>query len=204
MMLKQAFPEWKSNGGIFFALEQNPATPWRGAVDALSLDLDYYGNRSGSKIVSSLVKALCEDGALSLDSITALAALLIAKYGLSWSRMWEAVTKEYDPLNNYDMKEVFDEDGTRAGSSTSSDAQNIFGFNSAEASPANSSSMQGSVSETTGTNHTLTRSGNIGVTTSAQMLQGEIDVRMRSFFEIVYTNIDEVLTIPVFGCMDEE
>ena len=47
-------------------------------------------------------------------------------------------------------------------------------------------------------NYELTRSGNIGVTTSQQMLQSEIDLWQYDFYKIVYANIDEVLTIAVY------
>ena len=45
---------------------------------------------------------------------------------------------------------------------------------------------------------TLTRSGNIGVTTSQQMLQAELDIRTYDFYKSVYDDIDHVLTTPVY------
>lgn len=56
-------------------------------------------------------------------------------------------------------------------------------------------------SGTTKTEHdyVLTRSGNIGVTTSQQMAQSEIDLwKMFDFFKIVYADIDSILTLPVY------
>lgn len=48
-------------------------------------------------------------------------------------------------------------------------------------------------------NYRLTRSGNIGVTTSQQMLQSERDLWMWSYFEkIVFPDLDRVLTIPIY------
>ena len=46
--------------------------------------------------------------------------------------------------------------------------------------------------------HTGRIHGNIGVTTSQQMLQAELEIRMYDFFESVYQDIDKVLTIPVY------
>lgn len=46
-------------------------------------------------------------------------------------------------------------------------------------------------------NH-LTRSGNIGVTTSQQMLQSEIDLWKWNFFYEVFTDIDNVFTISTY------
>lgn len=46
--------------------------------------------------------------------------------------------------------------------------------------------------------HGLSRSGNIGVTTSQQMLQAERDVWMWDFFKIVFADVDKVLTLPIY------
>lgn len=97
----------------------------------------------------------------------------------------------------------------------------VYGFNSAQPSPVTSREQRSTGTETTdndltdkdtGTqttkgktngsktrNYTLTRAGNIGVTTSQQMLQSERDLWMWNFFhEVVFPSIDEVLTIPVY------
>ena len=52
---------------------------------------------------------------------------------------------------------------------------------------------------TTTRNYRLTRSGNIGVTTSQQMLAQERDAWIWNFFrEIVFPAVDRVLTIPIY------
>ena len=48
------------------------------------------------------------------------------------------------------------------------------------------------------TDHTLTRHGNIGVTTSQQMLQSEIDVRQYLFFDGVMSDVDKFLTLAIY------
>lgn len=94
--------------------------------------------------------------------------------------------------------------------------KSVYGFDSATASPSEDQTDSGEVTdaETTtesqsGSNtrtdnlaHTiervLTRSGNIGVTTSQQMLQSELEIRAYDFIVSVYKDIDSVLTIPVY------
>ena len=94
--------------------------------------------------------------------------------------------------------------------------KSVYGFDSSQASPSESETDH---SETTATetstesqsgnntrtdnlagtrDRTLTRSGNIGVTTSQQMLQSELDIRMYDFYKSVYDDIDHILTIPVY------
>lgn len=51
----------------------------------------------------------------------------------------------------------------------------------------------------TETGHALTRSGNIGVTTSQQMLQSEIDLWKWNFYnDILFPAVDKVLTSPLY------
>ena len=46
--------------------------------------------------------------------------------------------------------------------------------------------------------HTLTRSGNIGVTTSQQMLESELNIRSYRFFEHIFSDIDSVIALSVY------
>lgn len=48
------------------------------------------------------------------------------------------------------------------------------------------------------TRHNLTRAGNIGVMTTQQMFEQEIEIRRNLFFETVFSDIDYVLTIPIY------
>ena len=57
---------------------------------------------------------------------------------------------------------------------------------------------KGTVNGTSNTTHHLTRKGNIGVTTSQQMLESEYELRKRHFFEQVFADIDKALTIPIY------
>lgn len=58
------------------------------------------------------------------------------------------------------------------------------------------------IKETTDYNKTetriLKRHGNIGVTTSQQMIESELELRKKNFFEIVFHDIDQYLTISVY------
>ena len=47
-------------------------------------------------------------------------------------------------------------------------------------------------------NYTLTRSGNIGVTTSQMMAESEVQLRKNNFIEIVFRDIDSVLTLDIY------
>ena len=104
---------------------------------------------------------------------------------------------------------------------TNSDtATDVYGFNSNSAVPQGESNGNSTVTtqgdadknvttenETeTGTRteretgkRTLTRSGNIGVTTSQQMLESEIKLWEWNFYETVFKDVDTVLTVPKYN-----
>lgn len=46
--------------------------------------------------------------------------------------------------------------------------------------------------------HNLTRSGNIGVTTTQQMAESEIEYRRHLYFDMVFTDIDKLLTLSIY------
>lgn len=59
-------------------------------------------------------------------------------------------------------------------------------------------SQTGYTEDTESGTRTLTRSGNIGVTTSQQMLESEIALWQWNFFESVYADVDSVLAIQIY------
>ena len=232
-----------ATGGIFTAL-QTTDIPWKNSNIATVLDTEYYGNISGEKIVSPLVRKKLEDGELSAANQAVLASVIFSLFGVNWSKEWETLSQQYDPIANYDMTETMTNDETvteygkthtltdnltHAKTGTETDAPNVtvattdtvHGFNSTNPVPTDSRSQGTSgndivtynTSETdTGTrtgvdsgedtqtrNYELHRSGNIGVTTTQQLLQSERDLWVWNFFiDVVFPDVDRVLTIQTY------
>lgn len=113
--LKDVFPNGISGNGIFSSLT---SAPWASSPSInYALDIEYFGNISGDKIISPLVKKLLnESGELNSASIQKLSSVLMTLYGNNWARLYKAYNAEYDPLKNYDMTEtsedVIDESNT--------------------------------------------------------------------------------------------
>ena len=251
------FPNWIEEG-LFSKL--GDWTPWADDedVDVNALDIEYFGNRSGYKMASPLVDKMTTypyDLILSDEQIERISKILRAKYNKDWTRLWDALQAEYNPIQNYDMVESGTSQGTETGTVTN-EGTNSTSFteedtdsstvtvdkdiqtsstSTAKVKPLggstfvatreqdqsgqtleNSESNQTDTSTTTditssttgsaentetrdlavGATHTLTRSGNIGVTTSQQMLESEYQLRTKHFFDMVFANVDDVLTIP--------
>ena len=182
------------------------------------LDIDYVYRWSGYKSISPLVALLLsEDGTMSESGYNTLAGIVWSHFGTPWTKKYNALMTQYAPLENYNMTE--DEDNTIIDDATThitGDATNnvtsttgsrsVYGYNSS--SPVPSESDSGSTSTDTDMttdydnthtiDRTLTRHGNIGVTTSQQMLQSELELRSYKFFEEVYKDIDSVLCLMVY------
>ncbi len=213
LRLNDAIPQWPQNG-IFYALSSYDV-PWAGVFTDHILDFDYFGNWSGNKIVSPLVDVLVSNNVLSDAHVTTLASLIYNLYNGKWSKLWATNNLEYNPISNYDMVEVMTNDskvtvyGRGVSKSVSStDSNNVFGFNTTAENgvPADKSTSTGSESSSTSgqdsetRNYRLTRSGNIGVTTSQQMIESERELWklwdiMR---EAVYPDVDKILTISTY------
>lgn len=99
----------------------------------------------------------------------------------SWTRMLEALNAEYNPIENYDRHEEWNDSAKSNGGYQNK----VAGFNIADQTDSSSSSQQtDSNSKHTGRIH-----GNIGVTMAQQMITAEIDMRVN--FDISQIIVNE-------------
>lgn len=182
--------------------------------DSAVLTILYFQMRSRRKLVSDLVEDALKDDSFNEEAFSiTISKMLTALFGENWARFYEVFKSEYEPAFNYDMTENYSGSNTASSNSTSNagtmknDVENsIYGFNSTEAVKNNatstvdtqtkdaSSTATGSGTET----HLLSRKGNIGVTTTQQLLQSELDLWQWNFLEQIFNDIDEILTVPIY------
>lgn len=98
--------------GIFTALD-SLGVPWAGDINPELLNLEYYYNVSGEKIISPLVRKRVVDGIIPLFSVEELAQIALAINGGNWAREYATLTAQYDPISNYDMEEHLTNDITQ-------------------------------------------------------------------------------------------
>ncbi len=174
---------------------------------------------------------------------------MFAKYWFKWGKLLDNVYSQiYNPIENYDRKEDtliayegsenvtrnVDSDRKVKGTTTdirndtstaeSNSQKNVFGFDSAEASPSDSDSGKTTATGIGSSNSTVDNSdtekrteteghsftdrknvttsnihGNIGVLTTQAMLTSELEFRMKNdFFNVVYDDIAEALLSPIY------
>lgn len=107
----------------------------------------------------------------------------------NFAKLWQGFTAEYNPIENYDRHEDSTETPdithtrSNSGEDASTNSADVQGYNGTEYVP-NSRTTSSGTSSTNGTDkesgtrtYTSRIHGNIGVTTSAQMLEGELALR---------------------------
>lgn len=182
------------------------------------LDMDYFIESSSQKYLSRFTQLILnkyEDDIIAACRV--LADSIADKFGFKWWKISEAITTDYKPLENYNMEEIrtpnLREELTRKQSTDTNVNQKtesgVYGFNSTESNPTatgegdthttglKANNETEDVKSNTGT-ESLTRHGNIGVTTSQQMLESEIKLRQFNFIEEVFTDIDSILCLKVY------
>ena len=170
-----------------------------------SLALDYIVNRY-DRIMSPLFNRLYnkyeED---KEDTCQAVASIIKMKYLFGWNKLAQAMFSEYNPIDNYNMVENKNTDYEEHTVTDSSETttNKYKGFNSSEMHDVSQSESEGDIDTTktdTGTKATneLTRRGNIGVTTSQQMIESELTLRKKNVLDQIYKDIDTILFIDYY------
>lgn len=175
-------------------------------TDNDSLTIDYLLNRY-DRIMSPLFLRLYdhydED---KEDTSEQIAKIIAMKFVFGWNKLAEALFSDYNPIENYNMKENketdFEEHTVTDNDETVTNKYS--GFNSATPSEVSESVTDGTLDTTktdTGSKakNELTRSGNIGVTTSQQMIESEYNLRKKNLLDLIYKNIDTILFIDYYN-----
>lgn len=225
-------------GSCIFEYLQDFDVPWKELDIYQLLDHEYLYNISGERYISPLVRSGIDPLTNTLETAARhfLAELLYNMCGQRWQKLWDTLSFEYNPIENYKMTEEMDGDTTditygntetdtlvhgktqtRTDNLTEVSETGIQGFNSASYSASDKYTTDNTGTQTyadTGTdtntkartgkdtherNYTLTRSGNIGVTTSQQMIESERALWMWQFFyDVVFPDVNRVLTLSMY------
>ena len=179
-----------------------------------NINWDYFGSHSADKYISPIYEKFI---ATKDPSNGFIADMIYRRFGKKWKKIYDALMTEYKPLENYSMVEERTPDleftETEKHKSTTeretTATSSYKGFNAVE--PVTTTKTDGSEDVTTSgikadnektTTHkgseTLKRSGNIGVTTSQQMLESELKIRQFDFYKQVYNDIDSILCLSIY------
>lgn len=240
LTLKQAYNKTLGSKGVFsYLLEYIFATrleysviPWiciypdedftLNLERAEMLDNLYFFQYSGMKPVSPLVFNMYDydTESISEEELIYISGMFYQVYGQNLREMWNVLTAEYNPLENYNLTETVDEDTTASASTDYTGSQtdrNDYEHNQRKVpyddSTAHLESVGDGYDETvrsftnrndstsgSGTKDTTTvRHGNIGVTTTQTLVRSTMKLWERNFFfNYVFPYLDKILTLPIY------
>lgn len=222
--IKEVFPNLLVDGGIFKQIFSNDRF---GDLTAIQMGLAFFSH-SGEKLINSLIENFVgENGKVSDADEAVIGALINDYFGDNWDRYFTTLSAEYNPVENYDKNSLITdtESGTDTNNVGGVNVTHTIGnteenryfkkANSIETYTRDSeqervTSNQHTTSDvsqpridSTTYGHTVTHNehthGNIGVTTGAQMVSGEIETRRRlMMFDIIIKDIDNFITLKIY------
>lgn len=103
---------WNNGKGIFGKIEKD-SPEWIQSFYTGTLDLWYYGVRSGNKYANNLVLALTgHNGILSDDNLSTLSQMFESRYNDALNRLYSSYYNEYFAPYNINIKETYKSAGT--------------------------------------------------------------------------------------------
>lgn len=148
--LNEAFVDYETKGGIFSNIDN---LPWSSVMAGSQADTLYFDTHSGERFSARIItRRIGDAGYLTSDDRRAVSNLVYAMFKTQWTKLWETMNQNYEPLTNYKMTE--DETGNNTytrtpnltrkhtgtnndeGSSTLNTQNNLWGFNSESSIPS--------------------------------------------------------------------
>lgn len=171
------------------------------AEDPESNDLYYMG------IKYATLETVTDD----MSAFLALVDVAIRNYNYKWNKLYETTQLEYDPIANVDAEIIETRDIDKRHTTDTIGGADVTTTNGAA--PMDSSTFHNQTeSNTVSLEHTdehdedaykdeikTTRKGNIGVTSTQQLIEAERNVAGFNFLDIFMTDIINFVTYPYFG-----
>ena len=139
---------------------------------------------------ATAINSICMDNAdLEImypepDTMKFLIGLWSSRMLPLWERLYKTINTEYNPIENYNRTETWKQTDTGKSSATSKNSilNKVSGFNGTTLTPSTQSDedSSGSGESNLNSNRTSNVKGNIGVTTSQQMVNQELDLVPRT------------------------
>lgn len=163
---------------------------------------------SKQTLVENLVSELAEMEVLYADAefMENMLAPWSAKQLPIWEKLVATTLYEYDPISNYDRHEEYsdtiEDDGSTTGNNSGSATSKVAPYNTLEmreTSGATSSNESSTTASNTRTiTHSATISGNIGVTTTQEMIEAERNVVLFSVYDHIISDFKTRFCIMVY------
>lgn len=116
----------------------------------------------------------------------------------SWERLYESTVQDYNMIHNYDRYEDWTDTGHGTGTGQNAITNSKAAYNNSSPVLAEKTDSDStSTTSTSGTHHGHLY-GNIGVTTAAQMIQGERDITAYDVYQAIADEFKQKFCIVVY------
>ena len=194
MVLKKIKDLYNASGAWLAATGITLIGDWTDLATVQALDNRIY-DKYGEKYLAAYLQTLPE------SDITQRVVNYVNSIVYELDTLAASTEQEYNPISNYDMTETgTDETHSNASGDTTSFSTTYDDSNTERETGKTSSSGKTSEAFT----HSLQRSGNIGVTTSQQMLQSERDIAKFDFIGYVAEKIIAEYTTSLYHPLDAD
>lgn len=172
---------WTANKGIFDFFQIPAALNKQTLVDNLLMEC-------------AELEVLYPDAEFMRDAIGAWSAAECDK----WEELEKTLHYEYDPISNYDRREEWTDDSEGSSTATSTATGKQAGYNSQELVTSDGSESGGSSSGKSSSKHVGTVRGNIGVTTSQQMIEEQRRVVNYCVYDVIIDSFQRRFCLLVY------
>lgn len=184
-----------------------------------STDYEYIFSRSGDKYISNYVSKLYDfykklyptdtDAETIGKLLENIGGSMYNKFMQNWVKLYDAMFADYNPIQNYDSTEEITRSGDDKVSvnTDTKQTQKVSAFNTSalvDNSEVDASGLASNNYSKTDYNSKVktTRYGNIGVTTSQQMIESEITLRKTKFIDLMFDDIDTLFVSNLYFIKD--
>ena len=172
---------WTANKGIFDFFQIPAALNKQTLVDNLLMEC-------------AELEVIYPDAEFMRDAIGAWSAAECDK----WEELEKTLHYEYDPISNYDRHEEWTDDTEGSSTATSTATGKQAGYNSQELVTSDGSESGGSSSGKSSSKHAGIVRGNIGVTTSQQMIEEQRKVVNFCVYDVIIDSFQRRFCLLVY------
>ena len=115
-----------------------------------------------------------------------------------WNKLYKTTMFEYNPLWNVDADITESSSGSNSGTTGGSNTESVAGYNSATMVAHTKDDTSGSSSGSWSETHTTRRTGNIGVTSSQELLERERSVAQFNIYKYIVDSFKKRFCILVY------
>lgn len=172
-------------------------------VDAYQVLDDYLHDLIDDETISPFLINRNAAGVVTAPYLASIVDTIRIRFEYKWKRLWRDYfnpsntnwINTYNPSENYDRHES-SEDVTEGLEANNESTRSRYAFNSPSAVPTEKQTAKNKQSST----HESHIHGNIGVTTVYQMLEGDRNLWMWDFLNVVIEDLQKLMTIGVYDC----